>query len=302
MNDVIGTTQSRVPVMPGTSYVEWGAILAGGVMAAGLSFILLSFGAGVGLSLTSPWSTSGASSKTVTSLAVFWTLAQQIGSFLIGGYIAGRMRARWAEANPDEVEFRDGLHGGLVWAVGVVIGATLLLSTAGSIARTGTEVVGKAVSAAAANSDPLQYQIDTLLRPGLRVVTPGSPAPVPTAAPLSPATPATADLRSELLRLWAKGVAAGSLAANDRIYLASVVAQRTGLTQQDAERRVDDAFAEASRLAKEATEKARRAAVLAGLVTAASLLLSLAGAWWAGICGGHHRDNAIPARFVFTKP
>ena len=49
-----GTSQSRVGVEPGTSFVEWGAIFAGGAMAAGLSFVLLTFGAGVGLSLTSP--------------------------------------------------------------------------------------------------------------------------------------------------------------------------------------------------------------------------------------------------------
>ena len=134
-------------------------------MAAGLSFVLLTFGAGVGLSLTSPWTGYGATSKTVTSLAVFWTLAQQIGAFLVGGYIAGRMRSRWSEPNADEVEFRDGLHGGLVWAVGVVIGAMLVLSTAGSIARTGTEFAGKAASVIVANSEPLAYQIDTLLRP-----------------------------------------------------------------------------------------------------------------------------------------
>ena len=62
-------------------------------------------------------------------------IAQQIGSLMIGGYVAGRMRTRWSEPG-DEVEFRDGLHGGLVWAVGVLISALLIFATAGAAART----------------------------------------------------------------------------------------------------------------------------------------------------------------------
>jgi hypothetical protein len=54
------------------------------------------------------------SARTFSALAIFWTVAQQIGAFLAGGYVAGRMRARWAELNSDEVEFRDGMHGALV--------------------------------------------------------------------------------------------------------------------------------------------------------------------------------------------
>ena len=67
--------------------------------------------------------------------------------------------------------------------------------------------------------------------------------------------------------------------------------------QPEAEKRVTEAFAEANRAVKEAADKARRAAVLTGFVTAASLVVSLGAAWWAALRGGHHRDNQIPARF-----
>ena len=49
------------------------------------------------------------------------------------------------------------------------------------------------------------------------------------------------------------------------------------------------------------SEKARRAAILTGFVTAAGLLLSLAAGWWAAMRGGHHRDTSVPARFVFGE-
>src|SRR5437868_6648502 len=218
---------SSATATAGASFVEWGAVLAGAFLAAAISFVLLTFGAAIGLSATSPWPNSGASAKVVVSLAVFWAMVQQIGAFMAGGYVAGRMRSRWHEVG-HEAEFRDGLHGGLVWAVGVVIGAALFLSTAGSVAKTGAEVAGGAAAVAGSStSDPIDAVLDTMLRP--------------------------------------------------------------------ATKRSNDA----SNGAREAADKARRAGVLIGCVTAASLVLSLGAAWWAALRGGHHRDNSIPARFVF---
>src|SRR6478735_2255621 len=139
----------------GLSFVEWGAVLAGAVLAAAISFVLLTFGAAIGLSATSPWPNSGVSAKVIASIAVFWAMAQEIGAFMAGGYVAGRMRSRWHETG-HEADFRDGLHGGLVWAVGVVIGAALFLSTAGSAAKTGVEAAGSAAAVAgASSSDPM---------------------------------------------------------------------------------------------------------------------------------------------------
>ena len=259
-------------------------------MAAALSFVLLTFGAAIGLSFVSPWANAGASTKVIASLAVFWTMAQQIGAAMVGGYVAGRMRSRWGETTEHEVEFRDGLHGGLVWAVGIIISAALLLSTAGAVARTGAEVGGRLASAAAANADPLAYQADVLLRsPRVAAAAPGAPQPAAT----------TGDQRAEVARknLRLLSVATGGLPDADRSYLAGIVSQRTGLSQPEAEKRVSDAYAEASRAAKEAADKARRAGILTGFVTATGLLVGLGAAWWAAQRGGHHRDNSIPARF-----
>lgn len=285
---------------PGTSFVEWGAVLAGGAMAAAISFVLLTFGTAIGLSFVSPWANAVASTKVIASVAVFWTMAQQIGAAMVGGYIAGRMRSRWGETT-DEVEFRDGLHGGLVWAVGVIVSAALLLSTAGAVARTGTEVAGRVASAAAANANPLAYHADVLLRTGgarAAAAAPGAAQTAPTGA--QAANTQNADQRAEVVRILAKSVAASGLSESDRSYLASVVAQRTGLPQPEAEKRVNEGYAEASRAAREATDKARRAAILTGFVTAAGLLVALGAAWWAAQRGGHHRDTSIPAHF-FTS-
>ena len=121
---------SVVPTGALPSFIEWGAVFAGAVFAAALSFALLTFGTAIGLSTTSPWPNSGLPARVIASLAIFWIMAQQIATFMVGAYVAGRLRSRWHEPAQDEVAFRDGLHGGLVWAVGIIIGAALLMATA----------------------------------------------------------------------------------------------------------------------------------------------------------------------------
>jgi hypothetical protein len=282
------------PAAAGISFVEWGAVVAGALTAAALSFVFLTFGAAIGLSLVSPWPSSGVSARTFSALAVFWTVAQQIGAFLAGGYVAGRMRARWAELDGDEVEFRDGMHGALVWALGILVGAMLVFAAAGTATRVATDAVTKAASVAALNSDPLAYYTDALLRPTAARPATGGAAQTP--ARVEPVSPET---KAELTRIVSRSIANGSLADPDKAYLAAVVSQRTGLPQAEAEKRVTDTYAEANRTVREAANKARRTAVLGGMVTAISLLLSLAAAWWAAQRGGHHRDNNVPATLVF---
>src|SRR6478752_5194468 len=113
----------------GSSFVEWGAVLAGAVLAAAISFVLLTFGAAIGLSATSPWPNSGLSAKVIASLAVF----------------------------------RDGLHGALVWAVAVLISAFLVFMTAGMAASTGADIAGKAAGSLVSTTDPMDAVLDTML-------------------------------------------------------------------------------------------------------------------------------------------
>ena len=287
------TTNTAAPT--GASFVEWGAVWAGGAVAAALSFVLLSFASAIGLSFLSPWSGTAFSVSMIGSVAVFFAMVQQIGSAMAGGYVAGRMRAPWGEAADHEVEFRDGLHGGLVWAVGVIISAALLALTAGAVTRATASIAAGAASAVTAQSNlnPLEISVDMLFRKAI---------PAGTAASSANASPAgqsvaqnVTDQRAEVLRTFTSSIAHGTLADQDRTYLGSVVAQYTGLSQADAEKRVGDTFAEAINTAKDTANKIRRGSILVGLVTAASLLISLGAAWWAAQRGGHHRDNSVPA-------
>ena len=89
------------------------------------------------------------------------------------------------------------------------------------------------------------------------------------------------------------------MSAADRNYLAEMVAARTGLPPADAAKRVDDVVAQL----KDATNRARKMAVVLGFITAATLLLGAAAAWWGATVGGRHRDDGtIWAGFANHAP
>lgn len=152
------------------------------------------------------------------------------------------------------------------------------MMAASGLLRTAAQGAGAAVTVAS-NSDIVDYQVGVLLRSA------DAKQPLP------------AETRDELAGIVTRSIANGRISEPDRTYLTDVVAQRAGLTREEAAKRVEASYAEASRLAREAADNTRRAAATAGFVTAVSLMVSLAAAWWAAIKGGDHRDTNRPARF-----
>jgi hypothetical protein len=57
------------------------------------------------LSSVSPWPSAGVSLTTFTVMTAIWFLIVQWVSAGFGGYVAGRLRARWAELHTDEAYF-----------------------------------------------------------------------------------------------------------------------------------------------------------------------------------------------------
>jgi hypothetical protein len=114
------------------SAVSWAAIIAGAFAIVAVGLILLALGSGLGLSSVSPWPNSGPSATTFGALAAVWLIIVQWVSAALGGYITGRLRAKWVGVHTDEVYFRDTAHGFLAWAVAAVIMAAALSSAATS--------------------------------------------------------------------------------------------------------------------------------------------------------------------------
>jgi hypothetical protein len=254
------------------SYLHWGPIIAGAVAAAASSFVLISFAAAIGLALLSPSPTWRDTSVALTALTGLWLLLVALGSFGLGGYIAGRVRSTWA-TKPDE----DGRHGLLVWALAVVLGAVLSLMTALSYAALGPSTAQRAPQGEPAY---LAYEVDRLFRSDRR---PNAPDP---------------ELRGEAGRVLMAG-AGRELANDDRAYLVRLVTARTGLEAAEADRRVGEILNET----RQAARRARAASVVIGFMTAASLALGAAAAWFAAGVGGRHRDTAIspPMRWSWRR-
>ena len=298
-----------------SSAVAWGAIIAGAAGAAALSLILLILGTGLGLSSVSPFSDRGASSTTFGVSTILWITLTQLAASGMGGYLAGRLRTRWIATHTDEVYFRDTAHGFLAWAIATLATAAMLGSAIGSIVGTGanaagaiaggagTAAVAAAVPAATAatsadkqsgNGNAIGYFVDSLFRKDLSTPAAAS-APVQSGAASFSSDSATST--AEAGRIFASGLEAGALPPDDVKYLGQTVSQRTGLSQADAEKRVNDDFAkmkakadQAKAQAQEAADKARKASAYAALWLFVSLLVGAFVASLAATFGGRQRD------------
>jgi len=276
------------------SYLDWAPVIAGALLAAAVSFVLLTFGSAVGLSLTSAYEGSGISLAAFSIAAALWLLWVQISSFFAGGYLAGRMRRRHGDASEHESDIRDGSHGLTVWALGVLLGAFIAVSGISGAVSTATSAIGAAAgttaaaaTAAVADVDPSMLLTDRLMRPAAQ---PAASAP---ASPSAGQAGADMDVRSELGRVLMASLD-GELSAEDRAYVTATIAAQTGISQEEAEQRVSQFVEQARQLeadARSAADRARRLAMLVAFMTAASLLISGAAAYYGATLGGNHRDK-----------
>lgn len=118
---------------PSSPSVSWPAIFAGATAAAALSLILLVLGMGLGFASLSPWTSSGATAERLTWATIGWMVFTALIASGFGGYMAGRLRDRWADVQVDEVYFRDTAHGFLAWAVATLVSAVALTSVIAAV-------------------------------------------------------------------------------------------------------------------------------------------------------------------------
>ena len=262
---------AAAPLAP---YVQWGPAIAGALAAAALGTVLHAFGGAIGLAVSSTAPTWRDASIALWVLSGLYLVLVALAAYGLGGYIAGRLRSRLSPATADEVEFRDGAHGLLVWAIATLLtalllawgatAATRLAAPSGGTTGPGTSVAGENIIA---------FDLDRLFRGDRR--------------------PPEGDLayhRAEAARILLTSSSHSGVAAEDRTYLARLVSARTGLVAPEAERRVDTAIARA----RDNIARARRSVVILAFMAGAAALLGAAAAWFAAGVGGRHRDQAVP--------
>jgi hypothetical protein len=123
---------------PADSFLSWRGIVAGAVAGSAVTLVLASLGVASGLSLVSPWPGQSYTGL-AASVAAASALIATIGSFLVAGFVAARVRSRVADVPQAEVEFRDGLQGMVTWAVCVLIGAIVAAGVGSAALKTGSE-------------------------------------------------------------------------------------------------------------------------------------------------------------------
>ncbi len=302
-----GLTASRADSSrSATSAVSWGAIVAGAAAGASLSLILLILGVGLGLSSVSPWAREGVSAASFGVSTIIWLTLTQLLSSAMGGYLAGRLRTKWMDTPTDEVYFRDTAHGFLAWAVASLATAVLLTSAIGSILgggiQAGASVVGGVANTAtlaagglaasgkmaSEESGPMAYFVDALFR---------RDAGAEAAMSAEASGRAMGRDTAEVGRIFMNVSRAQPLPPEDIQYVGQLVAQRTGLSQKNAEKRVTDLYARAQAklnaaevAAKDTADKARKASAYAALWMFVSLLIGAFVASLAATYGGRQRD------------
>ena len=250
--------------------LQWSPIVLGALAATALSSVLLTFAVTIGLGVTSAAPTWRDASAALAILSGLYLIIQAVLSFGLGGYIAGRIRASIGTASGEETEQADGVHGLGVWALAVVMGATLAaLIGATSLNRT-PSMRGPAQ---ASTAEPLlSYELDRLFRAGRRANNVDLSAE-----------------RAEAGRILLTTSSHSGLSTDDRSYLVQQVGALTGLSVPDAERRVDNVILSA----KTAIARSRRSTSILAFSVATAILLGAVAAWAAACAGGRHRDGAL---------
>jgi hypothetical protein len=271
-------------VSHGRSAASWGAVFAGAIVAVSAFLVLLTLGAGIDFASISPWAGRGVSSTTFNVMTAIWLIVTQWISAGLGGYVAGRLRARWVGTHTHEVFFRDTAHGLVTWSLATVVVAGIAGSSISSLVSGGAHAAaqlaaGGANSAMSAASGPsTAYDVDKLFRSS------------------TAASSGIGDARAEAGYILANALSTGDVPDADRTYLASMIAQKTGVAQDDAQKRVDEAIAhidEAKAKAKQTADDARKAAAETAIYTALSMLIGAFIASVSAALGGRLRDEHI---------
>ncbi len=257
-----------------SSGVSWSAVIAGAAVTAALSLILLALGAGLGLSSVSPYSNSGLSASALGTSAIIWLIVMEILSASMGGYLAGRLRTKWATIHSDEVYFRDTAHGFLAWSTALVVTAAFLASAASAMIGSSPAPDSQAKSTQASNAsvDPNAYFVDTLFR-----------------SDVAKPEMANGQSRMEAAVIFANRLRSGELSVTDKSYLGQLVSAQTGLDPSQADKRVSDIFSSA----QQHTEAARKAVAHTLLWTFLALLIGAFCASFSATIGGRQRDHVV---------
>ncbi len=265
--------------------IRWSAIIAGAIVAAGISFALHAFALGVGLAAMSAAPTWRDSTAWLWVVSGLYLLFVAICAFAAGGYIAGRFHSSLTTAAgivPDriesgEMEYRDGLHGLVMWGLAIVMTAVMALGVAATTAPAVAPSGSAGASQSVAGENIIASELDELFRSDRDV-------------------PNIMYRRAEAARILLKASSHAGISRDDRNYLTLITANGTGLALDRAEVRVDRVIGEV----RDELRKARIAAILQACFVGVAIFVGAAVAWFAAVEGGRDREAGLFPHFDWS--
>ena len=286
-SDAVGA--STLPTATSRSAASWPAIFAGAVVAAACTILLVALGSGIGFASISPWPNHGMGLTAFAMTTAIWLIVTQWLASALGGYIAGRLRTRWIGTHTHEVFFRDTAHGFVTWALATLMVTAIAAGSAmaglGAGAKAAGQVASGGMQAAASmgSNSAATYDVDRLLR-------------MPAGANATGGNANLTDLRAEAGHIIANAITTGGVPDTDRAYLVDQVAARAGISQADAQARVESfvaAITDAQTKLKAEADAARKAASQASIFLALSMLVGAFIASVSAALGGRLRDEHV---------
>ncbi len=283
---------SAVPVTAAFRRISWGAIFAGVVISLITHFLLTTLGVGIGLSTVDPTAAGGTpQAGQITLGASIWWALSGILAALAGGWVAARLAGM-------AIRSAGLLHGLVTWAATTLVVLYLLTTAATSIVGGAFGALGGVVSglgqaagqaattAASAVTGATGGPLEQVQQQARELLATGSDDPQATAEALT----------SALGRML---TTEGEPSPADREAVINLLTQRTGMTRQEAEQRLQEwqnayqqAAAQAEQTALQAAEATTDAVSTVAISTFIALLLgAIAGAIGGWL--GTPRDEAM---------
>jgi hypothetical protein len=264
-------TSTRTPAGTGVAFdIQWSAIIAGALAAAALAFVFHAFAAAIGISLSSTAPTWRDASFAMILLSGLYLVLVALVTYGFGAFVSARLHAAPGTIAEEDVEFRDGMHGLVVWALATLLSGLVGIALVQATPRLVAPSAG-GPSTSVAGENIIAYDLDRLFRSDRRPQGSGN-IDYP---------------RAEASRILLTASSHRGLQPDDRTYLVRLVSATTGLGQPEAERRVDSVVT----LARENISRARRSAVILGFMVGAAALVGAVAAWFAACAGGRQRDG-----------
>ncbi|MFK4820980.1 hypothetical protein ACI0FS_12390 [Ochrobactrum quorumnocens] len=276
------------------SYVDWAAILAGATVASGVMVVLTTFAGGLGLSSFSV-DEGGDISVVWLVITALFIIISMVASYMLGGYITGRMRRPTGTATRDESTVRDGLNGLVVWGLGTIVSTMFLVSVVsggvkavGSAADTAMQTTGTVVGGTAQGAGQLAggiisgagQAVSGMAQGAGQAAAPSVEQMLPQGLKANPLDYLTdsllrsdgqgnsvagqeaqnlADFQRQISGILANLLTTGEISEADRAWLTNQVAARTGISQNDAQTRVNQTVERVQALRVDAEKKVEEA-------------------------------------------